>query len=130
MEDFVTNEFLQEQLVLLAIVMVVMAILTLVLHLMFGRTWAGNELARRVMGHALVLVVVGVPAMFGSLDFFTWLVMCIATIVGGGIVGAIEVTQQEKRRVQYVEELKAWAASMAQQPKGEEGDGADIQHRE
>lgn len=123
-----TVEFSWDDIALLAIVMVVTAIITLVLHLMFGRTWAGNELARRVMGHALILIVIGVPALFGSLDFFTWLATSLATIVAGGIVGAIEVTQQEKRRVKYVEELKAWAATMQQQ--GEEGDGTDKQHRE
>lgn len=119
-----TVEFLREELVLIAIVMVVTAIVTLVLHLMFGRTWSGNELARRVMGHAEVLVIIGAVALFGRLDFFTWLVTCIATIVAGGIVGAIEVTQQEKRRVQYVEELKAWAATMEGQ-----GNGTDIESR-
>jgi len=126
----VTVEFLREELVLIVIVMVVTAIVTLVLHLMFGRSWAGNELARRVMGHAEVLIIIGVAALFGYLDFFTWLVTCIVTIVAGGIVGAIEVTQQERRRVQYVEELKAWAATIAQQPQGEEGYGSDIEPRE
>lgn len=125
-----TVEFLREELVLIVIVMVVTAIVTLVLHLMFGRSWAGNELARRVMGHAEVLIIIGVAALFGYLDFFTWLVTCIVTIVAGGIVGAIEVTQQERRRVQYVEELKAWAATIAQQPQGEEGYGSDIEPRE
>lgn len=117
-----TTQFTQEHLVLIAIVMVVTAIVTLILHMLFGRTWAGNELARRVMGHAEVLVIVGVVAIVGRLDFFTWLVFCIATIVAGGIVGAIEVTEQERRRVQYVEELRAWAEKLGASEEGT-GDG-------
>lgn len=127
-----TNGFLREELLLIATLATVTAIVTLVLHLLFGRMWAGNELARRVMGHAEVLVIIGVAALYGYLDFFTWLVMCIVTIVAGGIVGAIEVTEQERRRVAYVNELKKWAANLAveQAAEGQGDDGTDFEDRE
>ena len=127
-----TYEFVREDILLIATLATVTAIVTLVLHLLFGRTWAGNELARRVMGHAEVLVIIGVAALYGYLDFFTWLVMCIVTIVAGGIVGAIEVTAQERRRVAYVNELKEWAANLAveQAAEGQGDDGTDFEDRE
>ena len=127
-----TYGFLREDILLIATLATVTAIVTLVLHLLFGRTWAGNELARRVMGHAEVLVIIGVAALYGYLDFFTWLVMCIVTIVAGGIVGAIEVTAQERRRVAYVNELKEWAANLAveQAAEGQGDDGTDFEDRE
>lgn len=120
-----TVEFLREDLLLMLILVTVTGILVLVEHLLFGRMWAGNELARRVMGHTTVLVVIGVPALLGYMDFYTWLMACVVTVVAGGIVGAIEVTQRERQKVAYVNELRAWAEKMA----AEEGigDGADRQ---
>lgn len=94
---------------LMLILVTVTGILVLVEHLLFGRMWAGNELARRVMGHTTVLVVIGVPALLGYMDFYTWLMACVVTVVAGGIVGAIEVTQRERQKVAYVNELRAWA---------------------
>lgn len=126
-----TIEFFREGLLLIAILAVITAIVTLVLHLIFGRMWAGNELARRVMGHAEVLIITGVSSLLGYLDFYTWLVVAIITIVAGGIVGAIEVTEQERRRAAYVEQLKKWAEDMAVQAAEGQGDGTeDIEHRE
>lgn len=120
-----TVEFLREDLLLMLILVTVTGILVLVEHLLFGRMWAGNELARRTMGHTTVLVVIGVPALLGYMDFYTWLMACVVTVVAGGIVGAIEVTQRERQKVAYVNELRAWAEKMA----AEEGigDGADRQ---
>ena len=120
-----TVEFLREDLLLMLILVTVTGILVLVEHLLFGRMWAGNELARRVMGHTTVLVVIGVPALLGYMDFYTWLMACVVTVVAGGIVGASEVTQRERQKVAYVNELRAWAEKMA----AEEGigDGADRQ---
>lgn len=122
-----TVEFLREELLLLLILSTVTGIVVLVEHLIFGRTWAGNELARRVMGHVTVLVIIGIPAMLGYLDFYTWLMSCVITLVAGGIIGAIEVTQQERRRVAYVQELKEWAEKMAAGGEEGEGHGADRQ---
>lgn len=125
-----TVEFFREELLLIAVLATITGIVTLVLHLIFGRMWVGNELARRVMGHAEVLVIAGVATLLGYLDFYTWLVMTIITIVAGGIVGAIEVTEQERRRIAYVEQLKTWAAELAYQQAEGQGDGTDIEHRE
>lgn len=122
-----TVEFLREELLLLAILSTVTGIVVLVEHMIFGKMWAGNELARRVMGHVTVLVLIGVPALLGYLDFYTWLMACVVTLVAGGIVGAIEVTQQEKRRLAYVQELKDWAEKMAAGGEEGEGHGADRQ---
>ncbi len=122
-----TVEFLREDLLLMLILVTVTGILVLVEHLLFGRMWAGNELARRTMGHTTVLVVIGVPALLGYMDFYTWLMACVVTLVAGGIIGAIEVTQQERRRLAYVQELKDWAEKMAAGGEEGEGHGADRQ---
>lgn len=122
-----TVGFLREELLLLLILSTVTGIVVLIEHLIFGRMWAGNEMARRVMGHVTVLVLIGVPALLGYLDFYTWLIACVVTLVAGGIIGAIEVTQQERRRLAYVQELKEWAERMAAGGEEGEGNGADRQ---
>lgn len=119
-----TIEFLEEQIILLAIVAVVTAIVVLVEHLIFGRRWARNEIARRVMGHATILAIIGIPALLGKLDYFTWLVAAVATIIAGGMIGAIEVTEKENRKARNLDELRKWAASYAPGEEGD-GDGAD-----
>lgn len=122
-----TVEFLEEQLLLIAILATVTGVVVLVEHLLFGRTWAGNEMARRVLGHVTVLVIIGVPALLGYLDFMTWLMMAVVTAVAGGIVGAIEVTQKERRRVELVNSLRVWAAESSLANEEGAGDGADQQ---
>lgn len=122
-----TVSFLEEQLLLIAILVTVTAVVVLVEHLLFGRMWKGNELARRVMGHATILVIIGIPAMLGYLDFMTWLMVTVVTFVAGGLVGAIEVTEQERRRAVYVQELREWAEHQAENEEGT-GDGTDREH--
>lgn len=116
-----TSQFLEErQIVLMGIVVVVTAIVVLVEHLLFGRRWARNDLARRVMGHATILVILGVPALLGHLDFFTWLVAAVATIIAGGMIGAIEVTEKENLKARQLHELRRWVET---RDAGEEGKG-------
>lgn len=106
---FVTTQFVEEQLLLIALLATITGVVVVIEHMLFGRMWRTNELARRVLGHATVLVIIGVPAVLGYLDFMTWLMACVVTAVAGGLVGAIEVTERERRRVEYVEDLRAWA---------------------
>jgi len=124
-EDFVTNEFLAEDIRLIIVIAAVTAAVVGIEHITLGRLWAGNELARRVMGHATIIAITGIPAMLGLLDFITWLAFAVATAVAGAIVGALEVTEKERRRSAYVRELRQFAETLDRSSEGQSGDGAD-----
>lgn len=116
-----TNGFLEEtQVLLMAILVVVTAIIVLILHMLLGKRWAANPLARRVLGHVVVLVIIGVPALLGHVDFYTWLATTVVTFVAGGLVWAIEITEQERRRQGYVEQLRQWAEVHTGEVKGDD----------
>lgn len=124
-EDFVTNEILAEDIRLIIAIAAVTAAVVGLEHVTLGRLWAGNELARRVLGHATIITIIAIPAMAGLLDFTTWLAVAVATAVAGAIVGALEVTEKERRRSAYVRELRQFAETLDRSSEGQSGDGAD-----
>lgn len=124
-----TNEFLTNEIQLIIAIAIATAVVVAIEHVTLGRLWAGNELARRVLGHATIVVIIGVPALLGLLDFMTWMAVAVSTAVAGGIVGAYEVTVKERRRVAYVKEIRQFAESLesGRTPEGQAGDGENRQ---
>jgi hypothetical protein len=69
-------------------------------HYTFGRWWAGNEFARRTMGHATLLAVALLGLAHGLVDWQSWLVFLMLTGSAGAAKSGLVVHEKEKKKRQ------------------------------
>lgn len=74
------------------------AVIVVLEHFTFGRWWAGNELARRTMGHITILGLALLFVPSGLIDLTTVICIFLSTGTAGAITAGLVITEHERKR--------------------------------
>lgn len=83
---------------LFVLLVVVTAVIIVIQHFTIGRWWKGNELARRTVGLATVLLITATFIPLGLVQPETWFVFVLVIGTSGATLSALVIHENEMKR--------------------------------